>query len=155
MVPTSPYQRRGRHRSGCGRYREEGRHRALRISAVCRCGHGDQRGSSLARPSRRCASMPMVTEPLISTRRASISLASPRAHIPMCRSWCMHRPAHLLSGPPGHPVDVRRFSSSLRPALAAYLASRTPPLTDPVNGRKSIGSLTRAPPFFREHSIAA
>ena len=41
-------------------------------------------------------SMPMVTEPLISTRRASISLASPRAHIPMCRSWCMHRLcAHL------------------------------------------------------------
>jgi len=53
--------------------------------------------------------------------------------------------------PPGHPVDVRRFSSSLRPALAAYLASRTPPLTDPVNGRKSIGSLTLAPPFFEEN----
>jgi hypothetical protein len=53
--------------------------------------------------------------------------------------------------PPGHPVDVRRFSSTLRPALGAYLASRTPPLTDAINGRKSVGGLILAAPFFDEN----
>ena len=52
--------------------------------------------------------------------------------------------------PGGRLVDVRRLSSSLRPTLAAYLASRNPPLSDAVNGRKSAGGLTLAPPFFEE-----
>ena len=52
--------------------------------------------------------------------------------------------------PGGRLVDVRRLSSTLRPTLAAYLASRTPPLSDAVNGRKSVGGLTLAPPFFEE-----